>query len=105
MNDCKKPGVAFWASVTVVMVLVGYPLSFGRACWISSRTNVGASAVSIIYRPMMRAMSANASSDNILCRYGNCLAASGWEWARMRSNGDYDPISGEWTWMDQGIVF
>jgi hypothetical protein len=30
MTDRKKPGVAFW--VTVV-ALVGYPLSFGPACW------------------------------------------------------------------------
>jgi len=31
--DRKKPGVAFWATVVVVMVLVAYPLSFGPACW------------------------------------------------------------------------
>ena len=30
----KKPGVAFWATVVVVVVLVGYPLSWGPACWI-----------------------------------------------------------------------
>jgi hypothetical protein len=29
----KKPGVAFWATVVVVVVLVAYPLSFGPACW------------------------------------------------------------------------
>ena len=34
----KKPGVAFRATVVVVVVLMGYPLSFGPACWISSRT-------------------------------------------------------------------
>jgi hypothetical protein len=31
--DRKKPGVAFWATVVVAVVLVGYPLSFGPACW------------------------------------------------------------------------
>ncbi len=36
----KKPGVAFWATVVVVVALVGYPLSFGPACWISSRTGI-----------------------------------------------------------------
>jgi hypothetical protein len=35
----KKPGVAFWATVVVVVVLVAYPLSFGPACWITSRLN------------------------------------------------------------------
>src|SRR5262245_35249764 len=29
----KKPGVAFWATVVVVVVLVAYPLRFGPACW------------------------------------------------------------------------
>jgi hypothetical protein len=30
-SDRKKPGVAFWATVVLVAVLVGYPLSFGPA--------------------------------------------------------------------------
>jgi hypothetical protein len=34
MTDRKKPGVAFWATVALVVVLVAYPLSFGPACWI-----------------------------------------------------------------------
>jgi hypothetical protein len=34
MTDRKKPGVAFWASVVVTAVLIGYPLSFGPACWL-----------------------------------------------------------------------
>jgi len=33
MTSRKKPGVAFWATVVVVVVLVAYPLSFGPACW------------------------------------------------------------------------
>jgi hypothetical protein len=33
MTDRKKPGVAFWSTVVVVVVLVAYPLSFGPACW------------------------------------------------------------------------
>jgi hypothetical protein len=35
MTDRKKPGVAFWATVVVVVVLVGYPLSFGPVAWLS----------------------------------------------------------------------
>ena len=34
ITDRKKPGVAFWATVIVVVVLVAYPLSFGPACWL-----------------------------------------------------------------------
>jgi hypothetical protein len=50
MTDRKIPGAAFWATVALVVVL-GYPLSFGPACWITSHTNVGARAVPAIYRP------------------------------------------------------
>jgi hypothetical protein len=32
MTDRKKPGVAFWATVAAI-VLVLYPLSYGPACW------------------------------------------------------------------------
>jgi hypothetical protein len=39
MNDDRRiPGVAFRASVAAVVLLVLYPLSFGPACWITSRT-------------------------------------------------------------------
>jgi hypothetical protein len=31
MTSHKKPGVAFWATVVVVAVLVAYPLSMGMA--------------------------------------------------------------------------
>ena len=40
MTDRKKPGVAFWATVALVVVLVGYPLSLGPACWINERTGM-----------------------------------------------------------------
>ena len=57
-SDGKKPGVAFWATVVVVAVLVAYPLSFGPACWISSRIGRGkgfvVDAVQLVYQPMLR---------------------------------------------------
>ena len=36
-SDRKKPGWAFWATVTLVVVLVGYPLSLGPVIWLASR--------------------------------------------------------------------
>jgi len=33
MTSRKHPCAAFWATVVVVVALVGYPLSFGPACW------------------------------------------------------------------------
>jgi hypothetical protein len=49
--DRKKPGVAFWATV-VVVVLVAYPLSLGPALWISSHTAPREKSVLIAYRPL-----------------------------------------------------
>jgi hypothetical protein len=35
--DRKKPGIAFWATVALVVVLAGYPLSYGPAIWLANR--------------------------------------------------------------------
>ena len=32
--DRKRPSAAFWATVVVVVALVGYPLSFGPMLWL-----------------------------------------------------------------------
>jgi len=53
LADCKKLGLAFWATVGLVVVFVGYPLSFGPACWISSRTNIGINTLPSIYYPLI----------------------------------------------------
>ena len=37
MTSRKKPGVAFWTTVVLVVVLVVYPLSFGPMCWVRNR--------------------------------------------------------------------
>ncbi len=49
----KQPGVAFWATVVVVIALVAYPLSFGPACWANGRTHVGDQAFLTAYRPIV----------------------------------------------------
>jgi hypothetical protein len=55
----KKPGVAFWATVVVVVALA-YPLSFGPACWINCRTGwIGRETLSISYRPLIRLAEGN----------------------------------------------
>jgi hypothetical protein len=63
MTDRKKTGVAFWATVALVVVLVGYPLSFGPACWFNEWTGlpvskgygsagIGDEVIFIVYRPL-----------------------------------------------------
>ena len=46
----KKPGVAFWATVVVVVALVTYPLSFGPACWWLTKRSVSPVAQHVMLR-------------------------------------------------------
>jgi hypothetical protein len=55
MTDRKKPGVAFLATVVLVVLLVAYPLSFGPACWVNSRNGFGGRFVlPILFQPILR---------------------------------------------------
>jgi hypothetical protein len=97
MTDRKKPGVAFWATVVVVAVLL-YPISFGPACWITSRTNMGASAIPAVYRPLTWAMSPNSETmiNRVSTWYAKIGAAENWEWGSV-----WDPDAGRhdgWWW-------
>jgi hypothetical protein len=76
----KKPGAAFWATVVVIALLVMYPLSFGPACWISSRTNTAASVIPIVYRPIVWCMAHNRGLGKVVKWYGELGAGRGWQW-------------------------
>ena len=93
-SDRKKPTAGFWITVALAGVLVGYPLSFGPACWISSHANVGAPIVNVVYLPMMwiRDVSPEFIGDGILW-YSRIGSARGWCW------------SGGHEWMDFSDVF
>ena len=54
-SDRKKPGVAFWATVVVVVALVAYPLSFGPACRIAMRNDSLRPQIARAYRPLVLA--------------------------------------------------
>ncbi len=93
----KNPGLAFYATIVVVAVLIGYPLSFGPACWITSRTDVGASAIPIIYLPLTWAMSPNSddtATNRISTWYAKVRAAEDWEWGPV-----HDPAGRHVGWM------
>jgi hypothetical protein len=93
MTERKKPGVAFWAAVVVVAALVLYPLSFGPACWISSRLNLGAKLVPIIYRPVLRItypdpwVTRNNRVQILVLGYTRLFAAPGWGWQYNAESG------------------
>jgi len=54
-SDRKKTGVAFWATVVLAVVLMGYPLSFGPWCWLTSRSSepAGTPVMSSFYSPIL----------------------------------------------------
>ena len=62
-TDRKKPGVAFWATV-VVVALVVYVASFGPACWLAFDGRLSKTVVAEAYRPVIRA--ANVAPAPIL---------------------------------------
>ena len=52
MTSRKQPGVAFWATVVVVVVLVVYPVSFGPACWLCEKGALSQRTGWTIFRPV-----------------------------------------------------
>ena len=79
-SDSKKPGVAFWATVVVVL-LVGYPLSLGPACWITSRAKVGGGWVNIPYRPIIRLWEVGPEPvGDFVLWYSGIGATDDWGW-------------------------
>ncbi len=52
-DNRKKHGPVFWAIVALGVIL-GYPLSFGPACWISERLEDDGKVLSCLYSPVIR---------------------------------------------------
>ena len=60
----KKPGVAFWATVVVVVVLVGYPLSLGPVLWVYNAVEQPRwflNSIVAFYRPMLQLMTSEVA--------------------------------------------
>ena len=87
----KQPGVAFWATVVVVVLLVGYPLSFGPACWITSYIGRGEYEVSRTYQPVMRLYWGGKipRDGDALDRYMRLLAKKDWQVLQLTNTGEY----------------
>src|SRR5262245_54850723 len=85
MSDDRKPGLMFWTTMMALVLLVGYPLSFGPACWITSRANVGASAIPVVYRPLTWAMSPDSHTkmNRVSTWYAKIGAPDDWQWGAM----------------------
>jgi hypothetical protein len=99
LTSRKKPGVAFWATVVVVTLLV-YPLSVGPSCWISSRWGRwgNGTVVSKVYEPLANV--AFADDDGLLAKifhwYSMLLADSRYEWVPVIGPREEE----HWLWID-----
>ncbi len=71
MNDERKqPGVAFWATLAVVAVLMLYPLSVGPAAWLVTVAGEHvwlADAFELFYLPLALAVSMLPAPINDAC--------------------------------------
>jgi hypothetical protein len=97
--DHKKPGVAFWTTVVVVVMLVVYPLSLGPVCWITCQMERGEGLVAVIYRPILWTVSDNPAqlSRRWVFWYAALFSEPHWGWYRYT-----DPKvpggMGPWQW-------
>jgi hypothetical protein len=97
--DRKKPTAGFWITVALVAVLVGYPLSFGLACWLVARANenAGADLVNRYYRPVIWAHNQSFQQSGVLHEVINWYAQAGCgdgsDWGFMPVDWD-GPVAG-----------
>jgi hypothetical protein len=71
MTDRKKPGVPFWATVVLVVVLMGYPLSIGPAhclIWHTNSTWLSETA-DALYSPLADVCDKSATATSTLFWY------------------------------------
>ena len=83
-SEHKKPGVAFWATVVLVVGLVLYPLTFGpamgvmawmlQAGWINEGGQV---PFLMFYYPLVCAMENSAWAEAVLLAYARIFMPSG----------------------------
>lgn len=76
MADCKKPTAGFWITVALVAALVGYPLSFGPACWLAIWQPRLTAPVAYAYWPLMNVTKA-CGVRGWFAVYGGIFASNG----------------------------
>jgi hypothetical protein len=88
MTSPRKPTAGFWITVALIAVLVGYPLSFGPACWITSRSMTNGDWISRAYAPTIWAW--NNCEDpvwDIISHYAFLGASPDWVWEADEKGG------------------
>ena len=86
----NQPDVAF-RSVVVATFGLAYFLSFGPACWVTSRAERGSEHLLAIYRPILYCWETSPIPVQKAIRFYALVGSpQGWEWER---------INGEWRWV------
>ena len=87
MSNERKKRTWPWIVALVISLPVVYLVSFGPACWISSRARIGANAVSTIYHPITTRLfevpflpSSTGGITKTLQWYSSVRAAPEWQW-------------------------
>lgn len=81
VSPARKPSAGFWITVALVVALLAYPLSFGPACWITSRVNLDGSWVNAPYRPILLAWYRTPEPiKRAITSYAEWFAAPDWGW-------------------------
>lgn len=118
-----------WAKRTAlaVVVLLGYPLSFGPACWFCSRLGIWADTIPAIYRPIVSTLNVDdypsvlknltdwqshgdvggsgwnypvpAARNSLFSRYASLGAGDGWYWYCVFRFGPDREIIEEWMFI------
>jgi hypothetical protein len=86
MTDRKKPTAGFWITVALVAALVGYPLSFGPACWLGSREWVPAEVRDVVtcpYQPLVYFTDVDEAGGEEMGPIGRVLIWYGMLWMRL----------------------
>jgi hypothetical protein len=78
MTSARKPTAGFWMTVALVAVVVGYPLSFGPACWINERTGrgyadgIGYRFIRSFYSPVLAYAGQHRTGSDFVDWYARC---------------------------------
>ena len=82
-----RPSLGFWLMVTVLGLLVIYPLSYGPAAWMVERGILPIQSVAVAYRPLAwLCFHGPPSLERVIARYDSTWRR-GVEWERLGEYG------------------
>jgi hypothetical protein len=103
-SDRKKPGVAFWATVALLVAPLFYVLSFGPACWLVARADLRTrqDLVNLPFRPVIWAYSRSSGTFEAAMRWYamvGCGTDSDWGFVAVDWDG---PVAGRYPEFEWG---